>query len=186
MEIYPSHKDLLDQVAIYYPKQFNEYNMDQAEVLGEGRDSYVFLLNGLVWKFTQNPQHAKVSAYLAKTYPTRTDYVRVLINVVNTYSVAFLPDLGLWCIVEQRLNKLKPEWKKLFEDYLEGVVESDPAVETAIHDIIEELTYLGIREWREDCVSVHNIMQDPDTGAVKVFDFGYTHSHFDVEYDSWA
>lgn len=172
---------LLDSVATYYPKQYDEMNLDQAQLIGTGADANVYYVNGEVVKFTQNREHAKVSWKLAQD----TQQERFHSYLVHTSNVGHLPDLGLWCITEERLNSLTQATKGRLDRYF-NFGEEHPYVSSNIDCIVRELDRLGVREWGADCVSPHNLMVNPLGGDLVAFDFGHTHTHFPEDYPVWS
>lgn len=181
-EYYSSSSELLDKIATYYPKQFNEMNLDQAVMIGRGAEAYVFCVNGVVTKFTQSIMHAKVSYELSKV-----STVNKYPYLVKTYSCEALPALGLWCITEERLLNLSPSYKRALSSYLdEGELVDDSNIPFDVDRIVADLARLGVMEWKADCVAAHNIMATHRNNRLVAFDFGYTHSHFTEDIPIWS
>jgi len=177
---FESSSDVLDQVAIYYPKQYNKLKLDQATFLGHGADAYAFLVGDMVIKFTQNRAHAKVSLSLVRK--------RKYKHLVRTYSVAHLPDLNLWCIVEERLRELSDNVRGVLEDFLEeGDNEVSAWIQNGVEAVIIELDSLGVEEAYYDCVTPHNLMMKVSTKRVFVaMDFGFTSIRIKEDYTIWS
>jgi hypothetical protein len=176
---YPEAKRLLEQVATYYPEQFNHYKLSQASVIGSGTDAYAFAVKGSVLKFTQSRSHAKVSLALSKSLDQKRGR-----NLVRTNSVFFLKHMGLWLIIEELLLSPTIKQKRYLSKYFDaaGPQPEDPN----INEIIQDLHKLGIADWGLDCVTSHNILVDPKTKRYKAFDFGYTRSSLPENWPVWA
>lgn len=174
-ERFQSSDELLSQVAIYYPDQYNALNLDQAQFLGRGAEAYVFHIGDKVYKFTMSREDAQVSWELTK---------RPQDHLVNVDDVVHLPNVGVWMIVEERLNKMDDWMKKRVDSYFEGTDLS--AAELRIWSVIQDLEDLGVSQWNDDCVSSHNLMVCPNTGLLKAMDFGFTKSSFVEDYAVWT
>ena len=173
---------LLDAIKTYYPAQFENLKLADASCLGSGIDAYTFRVGNNIFKFTQNAAHAKVSLQLAKLHSQGKHFK----HIVTTYNVALLPALDLWYIQEEPLMQIEPACHKVLQKYFhEGESLSD-AVDIQVIGIIVDLLDLKVTNWQKDCVTLHNILQDPKSLQLKVCDFGYTTADFPQDYPLWA
>lgn len=180
-ERFDSAQHIIDQISQCYPAQASDYLMQSyLRPYGRGAEAYVFSPGDCktVVKFTQSLAHAKVSNYLAKHKIQRP-------HIVRTYEVAHLPQLGLWMIVEEILHRPDPIMRTEIEGYFTGQTAPMDFVDNQVSGMIQDLSGIGVREWREDCVAAHNILVHPITRQFMAFDFGFTKTDFNDDFDVW-
>lgn len=179
-ERFPTVQALVNCVCTYYPAQAHDILHGPIHSVGRGAEAYAFVHqhSTTITKFTQSKAHAKVSNHLVK------NEVR-LKHIVDTHEVAYLPELSLYMISEELLLKPQGHNKGALGDYFHGDTEPGSWIDQQVEGIIQDLNTLGIREWREDCVSNHNIMVSTSSGKLKAFDFGFTSSDFLEDFSVW-
>jgi serine/threonine protein kinase len=187
-ERFPAPGSLLDSVATYYPDAYNAHKLDQLVFVGSGADAYVYNNRGTVYKFTQNEEHARVANYLASRNEAFDHIVRV-------YEVYQLKHVGLWLIQEECLVKAPVPVRQSLYNYFnadspfpEGQMDenAESYVDNQIQGIIVDLSKIAVKRWNLDCLTPHNLLLDPKTNNLKVFDFGYTTSTFLPDYKEFT
>lgn len=167
-EKYGHPVDLLDNLGLYYPKYSEHIKINEFHYVGKGADAYVFNIGERVFKFTQNEAHAQVAKQILEdniTYP----------NLVTIHDVTELPLIGMFLIQEEYLYDLPEELAEDLYNWFSGNEHLVPeAVEAQLDLMISSFGLLEVEGWSKDCFVEHNILYDPKSEKLKLFDFGYT------------
>lgn len=173
--------------------------LDNWVLLDVGKDSCVFIdttyggAYPYVYKVTDNVQDIKVHKYLAKN-SYRLSLLPEAEHLVYTFDTLEFQENGklYGLICTQYLNELSDRQKEIVTMYLDGIVpwsylipseyyELEPLsklekdwVEEQFDGILLSLKALNITKGFNECMAPHNLGLCPETGNIKLFDFGYT------------